>query len=148
MEAEHFCSIVVVSIPFLLFETLIVEKVRVSYCDVSEFIFVMLWVKEQRVQIPWEVLVVSPRLQADYRLHVLESLRILTVWLLVVHNAFNCCLPSCWSAGSGLFGQWTSLHFLVVRCVRNAWEGDCFLNSHCALRFYVQCVSVVICNTF
>ncbi len=31
-----------------------------------KFIFVMLWVNEQRVKIPRDVLVVSPRLQADY----------------------------------------------------------------------------------
>ncbi len=30
MEAEHFCSIVAVSIPFLLFEILIMEKIRIS----------------------------------------------------------------------------------------------------------------------
>ncbi len=30
MAAEHFCSIVAVSIPFLLFEILIIEKIRMS----------------------------------------------------------------------------------------------------------------------
>ncbi len=33
VEAEHFCSIVAVSIPFLLFEILIVEKTRISFYD-------------------------------------------------------------------------------------------------------------------
>jgi hypothetical protein len=42
MEAEHFCSIVAVSIPFLLFEILIIEKIRISFMTFPKFIFVML----------------------------------------------------------------------------------------------------------
>jgi hypothetical protein len=34
MEAEHFCSIVAVSIPFLLFEFLIIGKIRIF--DISK----------------------------------------------------------------------------------------------------------------
>ncbi len=68
MEAEHFCSIVAVSIPFLLFEILIIEKIRISFVTFPKFIFVKLWISERRVKIPRDVLVVSPRLQPDYRL--------------------------------------------------------------------------------
>jgi hypothetical protein len=61
-------------------------------------------------------------------------------WLLVVHNAFNCCkywlhmtpgncyLPSCWSAGSG---------FCVAR-----------KSVTCALKLYVQCVLLVLIRNF
>ncbi len=81
------------------------------------FIFVMLGVGKRRVKIPWDVSVVSPLFQPDYCFwfeNELKSLRICVAkWLLIVHNVFNCCrywlhvtpgnccLPSCWSAGSG-----------------------------------------------
>ncbi len=50
-----FCSIVAVSIPFLLFEILIIEKIRISFVTFPKFIFVMLGVNERRVKIPRDV---------------------------------------------------------------------------------------------
>jgi len=38
MEAEHFCSIVAVSIPFLLFEILIISEISISFYDVSNYL--------------------------------------------------------------------------------------------------------------
>jgi hypothetical protein len=81
------------------------------------FVFVMLGVGKRKVKIPWDVSVVSPLFQPDLSFLVWKrskSLRIrFAKWLLIVHNSFNCCrywlhittgnccLPSCWSAGSG-----------------------------------------------
>ncbi len=41
MEAEHFYSIVAVSISFLLFETLIIGKIRISFYDVSNYSYLL-----------------------------------------------------------------------------------------------------------
>ena len=100
------------------------------------FIFIMLGVGKRRVKIPWDVFngisTVSTRLSFLVWKRS-KSLRIrFAKWLLIVHNAFNCCsywltttpgncyLPSCWLAGGGL-------------CVANK-------SVTCALKFYVQCV--------
>jgi hypothetical protein len=54
MEAEHFCSIVAVSIPFLLFEILIMEKIRISFLLFLKFqIHIRIFDSEnRRLQIP------------------------------------------------------------------------------------------------
>jgi hypothetical protein len=54
VAAEHFCSIVSVSIPFLLFEMPIIEKIRISFvCDISKIPYLLCSeLEKRRAQIP------------------------------------------------------------------------------------------------
>ncbi len=68
MEAEHFCSIVAVSIPFLLFEILTIEKIRISFYDVSKIHICFALSQRTKGKDSTKWLVVSTPLQPDYRL--------------------------------------------------------------------------------
>ncbi len=152
MGAEHFCSIVAVSIPFLLFEILIIERLGFLFRTFPKFIFVMLW----RLKIPRDVLVVSPWFQADYRLvwkwnerFCRPDFKSLIKLLLKVYEFFfftkwlleSTCLK--W-----LFGQWTSLHYFVVRLCLQCLRRWLFSLVIMHWGFYVQCVLVLTRNTF
>ena len=41
MEAEHFCSIVAVSIPFFIVEILIIGEISISFHDVSNYLYLL-----------------------------------------------------------------------------------------------------------
>lgn len=116
MEAEHFLLNCCSQHFLFIVEILTIWKIKFLLWRFQYSYFVVLGVSKRRVQIPWECLVyVSTLFFARLRICVVK-------WLLIVHNGFNCCLPSCWSAGGGL------------------WEES---SVTYALELYVQCVWLV-----
>ncbi len=137
MEAEHFCSIVAVSIPFLLFEILIVEKVRVSFCDISEIHICYALSQRTKGKDSTKWLVVSPWLQTDYCLiwKFTNFFFKMAYWLSTTR------LNGCLGSGHHCIIWLCSLSAMLEKVI-----AFCIVIVHWG--FYVQCVLVVIRNTF
>ena len=95
MEAEHFCSIVAVSIPFLLFEILIIEKIRISFHDISKIHIcdALSWWTKVKDSTKW--LVVSKPLQWVYEFlsrdgYWLSTTRLIVVYRVVGRQGVDC----------------------------------------------------------
>ena len=110
MEAEHSCSIVAVSIPFLLLK---LERLRFLFMTFPIFIFCCALELKRRVKIPWD----------GWHLNLFVKFTNLCCEMDTdCPQRVHCCLPSCWSAGSGF------------------WKES---SVTCALKLYVQCVLLV-----
>jgi len=123
MAAEHFCSIVAVSIPFLLFEILITSVIVQLYWwegNISHYLvffvvvpnpYMLFWIQRTECYRFHEI--VGLYLNAYKQIIVCicqfiewKVYEFFTMWQLAVHNAFNCdlgsghhsiiCLCSCW----------------------------------------------------